>query len=165
MSYLYSALSLNLPYWYLGAPPVDSYSQRIYLEVDDYPADYYQVEPNSKLPAYYDFLYGLSTFETLEKIPGARFALSLAMPLWILLFGICSLFGRNRREWRRALVLLAPLAFLLTFFAGPVSNMRYIFPFFFASPLFLCAIIFPNRLFGDGQKAHATRGKHGRLPE
>lgn len=162
VSYLYSALSINLPYWYLGAPPVDSYSQRIYLEVDDYPAKYYQVEPNSKLPAYYDFLYGLSTFETLEKIPGARFALSLAMPLWILLFGICSLCGRNRSQWRRALALMVPLLFLLTFFAGPVSNMRYVFPFFFASPLFFCVIAFPNRLFAGTQDDTESQPAHGR---
>ena len=161
-SYLYTALSQNLPYWYLGASPVDSYSQRIYLETDDYDAEYYQVENASKLPAYYDFLRGLATFETLEKIPFARFILSLAMPLWVMAFGALSLIGRNEKQWSRALVFLVPLTFLLTFFAGPVSNMRYIIPFFFASPLFLCAIVFPNRLFADKKDSRDHRPAHGK---
>ncbi len=149
--YLYAALSLNLPYWYLGAPPVDCYAQRDYLEVDNFPdpnAAYY-VELSSKLPAYHDFLYGLATFETLEAIPLARVLFSLATPLWILLFCMCSLIARNPRKWNRTFIYLLSLAFLLTFFLGPVSNMRYLIPLYLAMPLYLYAFAFPERLFLD----------------
>jgi len=161
-SYLNTALSQNLPYWYLGAPPVDSYSKRVFLETNNRESEYYQVTLDSKIPAYCDFLNGLATFETLDKIPFVRVAFSLAMPLWIMFFGALSLIGRSKKEWSRSLVFLVPLAFLLTFFAGPVSNMRYVIPLFLASPLFLCAIVFPNRLFAsekDGE-SHPAHGRH-----
>lgn len=161
-SYLNTALSQNLPYWYLGAPPVDSYSKRVFLETNNRESEYYQVELDSKIPAYYDFLNGLATFETLDKIPFARMVFSLAMPLWVMLFGALSLVGRNKEKWSRSLVFLVPLAFLLTFFAGPVSNMRYVIPLFLASPLFLCAIVFPNRLFAGTRSDTESQAAHGR---
>lgn len=120
-------LTLNIPYWYIGASPLDPYSERIYIETGD-EEDH---TPVSK--ALYEFYDKESNFKGINSLAVINILFSLWTPLWLCLFGFFRTISKGERH--RATAILLPLLYMLTFLLGPVSCMRYIYPLFAAYPL------------------------------
>lgn len=133
--YMNAFLTLNLPYWYPDASPIDKYSGREYVEVTMDSGSYYHISTDSKIPWLYSFYCGFASYEKIKNIPIISKVYSLATPIWLLLFSAIVLL--LKKEGKKALVLLPAICLWVTYMAGPVSNFRYIFPIFVLYPLIL----------------------------
>lgn len=151
-AYLNAFLTLNLPYWYPDACPVDNYSDRQYVEIGMDSGAYYSISTDSKLPGLYSLYIKFADYEAIRNIPILSRVYLLAAPIWLLLFITVVLL--LKRETSKILVLLPSICLWITYMAGPVSNFRYIFPIFALYPL-IVGVMF-NRsvaavdLSGDG---------------
>lgn len=135
VEYVNAFLTLNLPYWYQNADPIDKFSQREYIEIGMDVCDYYPIYADSKLPELRGFYEKVSNYEAFRKIPVLAQIFSLSMPIWLILFTIVSLWAK--KAWRKIIVVIPALCLWITYMAGPVSNFRYIFPIFILYPLML----------------------------
>ena len=135
IEYINAFMTLNLPYWYPDACPVDAYSRRQYVEVLMDSGYYYSISTDSKLPWLYSFYKDFANYEAIRALPLISKLYSLATPIWLLLF--CVVFLVVKREKEKILILLPSIFLWLTYMAGPVSNFRYIFPIFALYPLIL----------------------------
>lgn len=131
--YIDSFLTLNIPYWYMGADTIDPYAQRTFIERGNY-EDHTPLISENVLR----FLEKEGDFEGIDSWPIIRILFKLALPLWLLSFAAIKCFGEKKNATAMVMVLL--LCFVLTFLLGPVSNMRYIYPIFTCYPIivFLC---------------------------
>lgn len=138
-NYISAFLSLNLPYWYPDACSIDSFSQRQYIETGIYGSDFYTFERQSKLPTLLSFYEKVANYDAFKNIPILSNIFSISTPIWVML---CSLFVVLLKKKKEGIIILAlPLLFWLTYLAGPVSNLRYVFPLFVLYPLFFVLIL------------------------
>ena len=139
--YITAFLNLNLPYWYIDAPSLDSYSNRMYIETYIYSPSVtdYDVARDSKLPWLYEKYEVFANFYAIQKIPVISHIFSISLPIWILLFTCTILIAKKRK--RCIYVILPHICYWLTFLLGPVSNLRYIFPIIAIYPLYVALII------------------------
>lgn len=128
--YIDSFLTLNIPYWYLGASPLDPYSERQYIETGD-KTDH---TPLLSL-GLFDFYEKESNFSGVNSLPIIKVFFLLATPIWLLIFGIC--FRKTKKDKNAMTVLSLLLLYMLTFLLGPVSCMRYIYPIFVTYPMII----------------------------
>lgn len=136
--YIIAFMDLNLPYWFIDADSVDTYSQRRYIETSAVSNNYYTINRNSKLPWLYNCYEKAADYSIFRKILIVSNIFSIATPIWAILFtGLCLIF---KRKYKQLLVLLPPALLWATYLLGPVSNFRYVLPFTMLYPLFLLLI-------------------------
>lgn len=120
--FLESFLTLNIPYWYLGANTLDAYSNVQYIEIDDMNRMDRMSYNIQSLSLYKKF----ASYELMEEHAFLKPFFSITTPFWLLLM---SLFVLLVKRQRRMIPVLCPSIFLwITLIAGPVSNFRYVFP-------------------------------------
>ena len=147
-------LELNIPYWFVDADSIDKYAGRPYLEdgafIDNEPQRY-EILPGSlsfvKMPPCkwekaYNFYHNFASYKYVSKMPIVKTLLSLSFPFVLMVFTSFSLI--YKRLYNKLLVVLLPFMYLMTFLLGPVSNLRYIYPFMMIYPIFL-VLIFENK--------------------
>lgn len=127
-----AALTLNIPYWYQGANPVDPYSNREYVETD---IDNLAVERANIFPRLYQWYQGFAEMKLYNWHPEVRFLFCLATPIWLMLG--CAALLLTRKQYHYAAGLIPFLLYWATFLFGPVSNARYLFPFMIFYPVFM----------------------------
>lgn len=138
MEYLCIFLDLNVDYWYLDAPFPDRYSERGYIETETVETmDFFSVRSENHLPAvraYYDAVAAHTHWSM--KLPVIRYFYALAFPCMSLLLCIyLAVRGKNRLC---VLPLLLLVLLYLTYLLGPVSNFRYVYPYYLSLPLYFC---------------------------
>lgn len=132
--YISEFLTLNIPYWYIDANTIDEYSKRIYIETDNYPTNYNITRPNT-FPKLYNFYSKISSFELFKNKPIISNLFSITTPFWIIMTTLFTLLFK--KNYKRIIILIPLILLMLTYFVGPVSNFRYIFPIFVLYPLLL----------------------------
>ena len=138
MRYLDAFLALNIPFWYMQTDWIDPYAQREYIETYIYDGSY-TFERNSVFPGLNELYEGIASGEVLEELPVVSGVFSINTPVWILLFTALYLLAKKDNK-----KLCVPVMFLLlwlTYLAGPVSCLRYIFPIMLAYPVCLWLLI------------------------
>ena len=139
--YVKAFLTLNLQSWFPGSEFPDRYSQREYIETFIYPD--WGVTRESKAPALLNFYEGIATRADWQHIPVLSLLFDTGAPLWFALFGLLlSVFRRQKRDF---LVFLLPVCLWVTIMLGPVTNGRYVYPFFVCYPLWLLVLLSPRR--------------------
>lgn len=136
MEYLCIFLDLNVDYWYPGAPFPDEYSRREYIETKTMETmDFFSVQSEDHLPAvraYYDAVAAHTHWSM--KLPVIRYFYALAFPCVSLLLCIyLAVRGKNRLC---IMPLLLLVLLFLTYLLGPVSNFRYVYPYYLSLPLY-----------------------------
>lgn len=149
--YVGEALTLNIPYWYPRASVYDSLAKRDYVETS--PRVLWR---QNLLPAVYDWYESIAKMTSYEGPLLFEWMFALATPLWLLLALIAALPVRQRRCYVRCL--LPPLFYVLTFFLGPVSNTRYIFPIMVLYPLLLALPFLPRPV--EDAELHTLSAEH-----
>lgn len=144
--YIDAFLSLNIPLWYTETDWIDPFSERMYIETYIYDGSY-TFERNSILPGLYEFYEKIADGRSFENLPGISCLLSINMPVWILLFTI--LYLLTQKENKKICVPIMYLFLWLTYMAGPVSCLRYIFPVMLPYPIFLWMILEPALTAGS----------------
>ncbi len=161
MEYVESFLNLNLPYWYADACSYDSYSERKYIEtttLTDFSLSGYEYKADSKIPKLYSIYQALTNFMTYKNIPIVSNLFSIGTPIWILLLG--TFFLKIRKRTSLILPLLPAVFLWFTFLLGPVSNFRYMFPIFVLYPMYLAAILQPNRFVSTASVSNRQEALH-----
>lgn len=136
MEYLCIFLDLNVDYWYPNAPFPDQYSRRGYIETETMETmDFFSVQSENHLPAvraYYDAVAAHAHWSM--KLPVIRYFYALAFPCMSLFLCIyLTVRGKNRLC---AMPLLMLVLLFLTYLLGPVSNFRYVYPYYLSLPLY-----------------------------
>lgn len=137
LRYVSTFLDLNIPYWYPNSDSVDKYSKRVYIEDDLY-------NKNSKRPLEnsYNFYHSFAQNDSfLQKIPILSNYYSLYFTFWFFLITSFIYFISKKRKYIIYLMLLLFMYFC-TYLLGPVSNFRYVYPFYILMPLLFGLIIF-----------------------
>jgi len=116
------------------------------------------VEPASLLPGLRDAYERVADYSALDN-PVAGIVFSPSSALWVIVMATYLLYASGSR--RRALLVMLPLLFWLSFLIGPVSNMRYMFPLFCLYPLLVAAALQPNAIMPHRTSA-TKRGRHAR---
>ena len=151
VEYINAFLDLNVPYWYLGSYPIDSYSHRQFIETDNYKLDFYPVERTSKAPIILEYYEAISKLTLFSKWPVvAKCLFSLATPIWLVLLSITLIVRLYGARYASSLFFYAFL--WLTYLAGPVSNFRYIFPLYVAYPFFAFVAVDYNEPIGNDEE-------------
>ncbi len=133
--YIDAFMNLHLPYWYPDADPVDPYSERIYIETQIFENEQYMIQRNSLWPGALHFYESIADYSLLRKIPIINKCFSISAPIWGLLGCVFVAIYNRKKE---AIIILCLYVFLVcTFFLGPVSNLRYIYPVILGYPLFI----------------------------
>jgi len=141
--YAIAALSLNLAYWYPDTKQPDDYSLRGYIETEilsepDLASAGFQVERSSKIPLLYSVCEQLVSDVKQQQIPVIGFLYNIGAPIWIVFF--CVLLCFVKRKGYMALLCLPAVMLWLTLLAGPVANLRYIYPVILCLPIYLAII-------------------------
>jgi hypothetical protein len=138
--YIDAFLSLNLPYWYIDAPFPDRFAQREYIETST-PHLPDIVRPKIFAP-WHDFIDSIAEFRSVINTPLLSNLFSMSLPIWILYFSAVILMFKKKS---RLISVFTPAALLwVTYMAGPVSNMRYVFPLFVLYPVLLALVFLRN---------------------
>jgi hypothetical protein len=138
--YIDAFLSLNLPYWYIDAPFPDRFAQREYIETST-PHLPDIVRPKIFAP-WHDFIDSIAEFRSVINTPLLSNLFSMSLPIWILYFSAVILTFKKKS---RLISVFTPAALLwVTYMAGPVSNMRYVFPLFVLYPVLLALVFLRN---------------------
>ncbi len=132
--YMDAFLSLNIPFWYLETDWIDPYSEREYIETYIY-TESYTFERNSIFPKLYELYETVAEGNVFEKLHIISYLFSINTPIWILLFTILYLLAK--KDNKKVSVPIMYLLLWLTYLAGPVSCLRYIFPIMLPYPIFL----------------------------
>lgn len=141
--YLSAFLTLNVNYWYPDSAFPDPYSQRIYIETYVNQQKAFPIERDSKLPALYDFYELFADGQMMQTIPLVSVFFSISTPIWLML--LCMIILAAKKKNKLLLLFLPALFMWVTFIAGPVSNLRYIYPIIAAYPLYLALITSPDQ--------------------
>ena len=140
LDYINAFAELNIPFWYIGASSVDPVSQRMFIESGIYYRDYYPITRSSIAPPLVlKYYQAFATYGITAYIPPVSVFLSIALPIWLLLFCMTMFIRRQKSEY---ILCLLPYVFLwLTYMAGPVSIFRYIFPIYIAYPFLIFLLL------------------------
>ncbi len=133
--YISAFLSNNLGYWYTDVIYPDPYSGRTYIEtgIVGGGVGLFKIEKtDSKLPWLYEAYEKIAREDVAQKVPVVAPVFSIGFPFWMIYICLLLLCVKRSR-------LYIPLALLLTiwltFMAGPVSNVRYLYPLFALLPV------------------------------
>lgn len=130
-------LDLNVDYWYPDAVIPDLYSQRAYIETDTQEKEIYPVENAGYLSGVHAYYEKIAAHEyPVMNLPVLGYFFSLAFPAGMLLLGIYLILRNKRTQAVLPYIVLTGL--FLTFLLGPVSNFRYLYPFYLSLPLYFC---------------------------
>lgn len=147
--YLSAFFTLNVDYWYPDAAFPDRYSQRMYIETYINEQEAFPIVRDSKLPCLYPFYERFADGQMLQTVPVVSVFFSISTPIWLML--LCMVMLKAKRRARLCLILLPAVLMWLTFIAGPVSNLRYVYPILAAYPLYFALVAAPDRfLKSDG---------------
>ncbi len=132
--YLASFLDLNISYWYPFSETPDAVSGVSYIETKNEVEN--AIEYNSKLPGLHHFYQSFAEFEAgVMKLPVVSIFFSLSFPfLTLLLSGFVM---AERKEKSYINVYLALCFLFLSYLLGPVSNFRYVYPYYMFLPIYL----------------------------
>lgn len=136
LEYLCIFLDLNVDYWYPDAPFPDQYSRREYIETKTVETmDFFSVTSEDYIPALRDFYDAVASHTHWSmRLPVMRCFYALAFPCMSLVICIyLAVRGKNRLC---AMPLLVLSLLFLTYLLGPVSNFRYVYPYYLSLPLY-----------------------------
>jgi len=138
LEYVDAFLTLHVNYWYILAEPVDPISKRVYIETDGIYMPEYPVEKALLLPNLFSFYENIADFNTENMVrPVIHLLFAISTPFVVLFLIVYDVIRRKRKE---GVLILAPyLGLYLTYLLGPLSNFRYVYPFFLAMPLLITA--------------------------
>ena len=138
LEYVDAFLTLHVNYWYILAEPVDPISKRVYIETDGIYIPEYPVEKALLLPNLFSFYKNIADFNTANMVrPVIHLLFAISTPFVVLFLIVYDVIRRKRKE---GVLILAPyLGLYLTYLLGPLSNFRYVYPFFLAMPLLITA--------------------------
>lgn len=138
LEYVDAFLTLHVNYWYILAEPVDPISKRVYIETDGIYMPEYPVEKALLLPNLFSFYKNIADFNTENMVrPVIHLLFAISTPFVVLFLIVYDVIRRKRKE---GVLILAPyLGLYLTYLLGPLSNFRYVYPFFLAMPLLITA--------------------------
>ena len=138
LEYVDAFLTLHVNYWYILAEPVDPISKRVYIETDGIYMPEYPVEKALLLPNLFSFYKNIADFNTANMVrPVIHLLFAISTPFVVLFLIVYDVIRRKRKE---GVLILAPyLGLYLTYLLGPLSNFRYVYPFFLAMPLLITA--------------------------
>lgn len=145
-TFLSKFLDLNINFWYPFESIMDPYGTKYYVEtytisLEEYPItnDHSESLLPELLPFYEGFFLGDGEFMN-SGIMVSYFRLSF--PFWIM---VLCLFWTHLGEKRKLLIWSVYAGLMLTYFLGPVSNYRYLYPFYLAMPMLVVICILPER--------------------
>lgn len=145
VTYIESFMSLNLGYWYPDNTNPDEFSRRVYIETNINKYKPFLIgERDSKLPALYNFYQIFADGVEPQKIPVASALFGIGYPVWFLIFAAGMLIVKRKRKM--VLILLPAFFMWLTFMAGPVSNLRYIYATMACYPVYLSVIVQSDKI-------------------
>lgn len=143
-NYINAFLTLNIPYWYINATPLDEYAERRYIETANIQWEDYSVIIDSKLPGVHELYEKVADYSAFDEVFIISHLTSLSLPIWVLFFTMLILFVKNQRKG--ILLVLPSIIYWSTFLLGPVSNLRYIFPIIALFPFYVVLIIEPEKI-------------------
>ena len=138
LDYISTFLDLNITYWYPNSQTIDEYSNRAYIEDDLY---------NNKplLQDSYEIYHSFANYKTfIQKTPPFNIVFSLYFSFWFLFLISFTYLICNKNKYILSLLLLLFL-FFCTYLLGPVSNLRYVYPYYSLMPLILGIILFDKK--------------------
>lgn len=138
MEYLCIFLDLNVDYWFPDAPFPDEYSRREYIETKTVETmDFFSVTSEDRLPALRAFYDAVAAHKHWSmRLPVIRCFYALAFPFMSLM--LCIYLAVRGKNGLCALPLLLLVLLFLTYLLGPVSNFRYVYPYYLSLPLYFC---------------------------
>ena len=137
-NYMNEFLAMHVSSWYPLADGVDAVSGRDYIEtyLSEYPLG--QPVRNSRFPWLLSVLEEVACYRAFDRISVVRYFFSMAAPIWGIFIGMYLLRIQGKRE---QILLCLPALFLwMTYLAGPVTCMRYLFPIVLVLPVIALAI-------------------------
>ena len=140
-------LNLNLGYWYPDCEHPDAYTHRVYIESNMREFDYFPVERSPILPALQPSYEYFAQGGAAQDIPIVAQISSIGFPVWFLIMALLFCIGRRHR--RVGLIFLPGLLIWLTYMAGPVSNVRYIYCLFATLPVYLAICLQSGHFQGE----------------
>lgn len=149
--FLSAFLTLNVDYWYPDAELPDPYSNRMYIETYICNKRDFYIERHSLSEGLYEFYEIFADGSDLQTVPVISVFYSISTPIWIMLFVCVVLFAKKKRKL--ILIALPGILMWVTLIAGPVSNLRYIYPTIAAYPLLLAIVLQSDILQRDEEEA------------
>ena len=150
IDYLCVFLDMNVIYWYPNANSIDIYSNRVYIEDDSYN---YRVkgisqEYATKLKNTYNYFHTFSRLKNpIQELPilSIYFLLSFSFIFMILYSYIYFLDPKDK-----SLLYIFLISILLfgTYLLGPVSNFRYVYPYYLCFPILLGLLLYREKKEG-----------------
>lgn len=104
---------------------------------------------DSKLPGYFDFLFGISRYLELQGIP--ILGLLVSIPAYMIFFVLAFAFSIARKDVASMMACLLVALMLLTVIVGPCVLIRYYLILFFGLPIIVFALIGRPRRAGSRQ--------------
>ncbi|MBR1849218.1 MAG: hypothetical protein IJ791_08295 [Lachnospiraceae bacterium] len=138
LEYVDAFLTLHVNYWYILAEPVDPISKRVYIETCGIYMPEYPVERALLFPNLFSFYENVAAFNTENMVrPLLHLLFAISTPFVVLFLIVYDVIRRKRKC---GVLILAPyLGLYLTYLLGPLSNFRYVYPYFLAMPLLVIA--------------------------
>ena len=145
-TFLSNFLDLNVNFWYPFESIMDPYGTKYYVEtytisLEEYPIanDHSQSILPQLLPFYEGFFLGDGKLMNNDLVkPYFR----LSFPFWMM---VLCLFWIHWGEKRKILIWSVYAGLMLTYFLGPVTNYRYLYPFYLALPMLLALSFLPEK--------------------
>ena len=151
LRYLYVFLDMNIVYWYPNASSIDPYSNRVYIE--DYTYNWNIKGKSQKevspLKNTYNFMHSFAAYDnSIEKAPiiGNYFLLSFSF--WFMLL-YSYIYLLDSKDKSKLITLIIIVLLFLTYLLGPVSNFRYVYPYYLAFPLYIGILLFNKKKEGN----------------
>lgn len=133
-------LDVNVDYWYVNASFPDPYSNRDYIETSVFDVNEYKIYSNSIFPRLYFEYEKFAHFKSgIQRLPIFYIYNNLAFTFLLLIFVMYFLFKNKKSTALTAMLIFTGL--FLTYLLGPLSNFRYVYPFYFAIPIILTICI------------------------
>ncbi|MCL2434241.1 MAG: DUF6020 family protein, partial [Clostridia bacterium] len=138
LEYTEALFTLNLQLWYPDAAYPDKYSERIYIEDDvtGWEGQGQIVSRQSKSQPLFDFYHAFAqNGAKWQRLPGISLLCSVGTYIWIMFVAL--LLCWTRKKARLAAAMLPAAALWLTYLAGPLTAVRYVFPLIACLPVFV----------------------------
>ncbi|MCL2434240.1 MAG: DUF6020 family protein [Clostridia bacterium] len=136
--YAEAFLTLNIQLWYPDAEYPDRYSRRMYIEdnISGWENRGQVVERRTVVKPFFDFYHAFSANEAIwQKVPVVSALCSVGTYIWVIF--IAFLLCWARKKIKLAAAMLPAAALWLTYLAGPLTNVRYVFPLILCLPIFV----------------------------
>ncbi|MCL2433724.1 MAG: DUF6020 family protein [Clostridia bacterium] len=138
--YLDAFLTLNVQMWYPDNAYPDRHSNRMYIEDGIGGWGGQDVERRSKSQPLYNFYNAFSQNKaSWQHLPVVATLCSVGTPVWLCFLAL--LLCAIKKKSRYAMALLPVVALWITHMAGPVTNLRYMYPLIASYPLYLAVVV------------------------